>query len=775
MLKSDGLKSDEVISDSVMSDSAEPAQKLRVLISAEACNPEWASVPLEGWSHAMALMRLTQSHLVTQIRNQGALERAGLVLGKDFSVIDSERLAKPIYKLATWLRGAEGKGWTVVTALSSLIYPYYEWLMWRAWGKAIRAHQFDVVYRITPLSPTAPSLLAQRCARAGVPFVLGPLNGGIPWPRAFDAARRAENEWLSYVRACYKWLPSYRATRDFAAAIIVGSQDTLKLEPQRYHAKCIYIPENGIDLARFTFRRLHTCAVPLRLVFVGRLVPYKGADMLIEAAAPLLRTGQVHLTIIGDGPQRYILEKLILNLGLSTYVEMAGWVPHHTLQDLLITMDLLAFPSIREFGGAVVLEAMALGLVPAVVNYGGPSELVTPETGFLIPMASRNEIIERFKCLFAQLVQQPALIESRSALAYARARDLFSWDAKASQVVQVLKWVAGQGSKPDFQPTHAAEKAIKKKQSPSLTGLFVSISQAALSIHPEPGLIGFKRRARLWIAALIHLSALIHFFDRISALTFQRIALNEVDVIGMSEWPYINNTWTVKERLDKKAMHYEIIAKHYPVLLNFVSVLPALFLDLSSYSEGFRLVFDRPDWFKREGEMVLNIFKGEIRVSSAAFTFGYEADMMIVYIGAMQGMAPSISSEERSLIYKKMTHDFYGLSSRSLLLSALQMIVSCLKFSCLLGVSEEHRHHRHPFFGPFDRRLSVTDYDQQWIEFDGVLDEINGFYKIPTHYHQKSAKDIPVRKRALYERRYQLLKQLDLAVARRLGVCTDAN
>jgi uncharacterized protein VirK/YbjX/glycosyltransferase involved in cell wall biosynthesis len=758
----------------VMSDSVKSERKLRVLIIAEACNPEWVSVPLEGWSHAIAVMRLTAGHLVTQVRNQGALQRAGLVLGQDFSVIDSERVAKPMYQLATWLRGGEGKGWTVVTALSSFAYPYFEWLLWRAWGRAIGDHQFDVVYRITPLSPTAPSLLSKRCARAGVPFVLGPLNGGVPWPHEFDAARRDENEWLSYLRAFYKLLPGYRSTRDYAAAIIVGSQDTLALEPQRYHHKCIYIPENGIDLARFTLRRLRTCAVPLRLVFVGRLVPYKGADMLLEAAAALIRAGRIHLTIIGEGPQRPLLEKMILDLGISNRVELTGWVSHRGLQELLVTRDLLVLPSIREFGGAVVLEAMALGLVPAVVNYGGPGELVTADTGFLISMASRTVIIEQFKDLFDQLAGQPEQIESRSARAYSRARQLFSWDAKAAQVLQVLQWVTSQGPKPDFHQSLGVAEASKINHSVGLLSLLPMIKQAARSIHPESSLSGFKRRMILWGAALAHRSALLQFFQRISVLDLPPLFINQIDVIGMCEWPYINNTWTVEQRLDKKARHYEILKKNYPVLLGIVSESPALLLDLSSFSEGLRLVLDRPEWFKREGELVLNIFKHEVRVSSIAFTFGREAGMTIVYMGAVQGMAHSIASDERTQIYKKITQDFYGLSARSLLLSSLQMIARRLAFSCLLGVSEAHRHHRHPFFGPFDRQQLVTDYDQQWIEFNGVQDTITGFYQIPVQYHQKSAEHIPSRKRAAYERRYQLLNKLDLDLAARIGVLIHA-
>jgi hypothetical protein len=83
----------------------------------------------------------------------------------------------------------------------------------------LRAGEFSLVHRLTPLSPTLPSLLASRCKEIGVPFVWGPINGGVPWPAAFDRERRREREWLSYVRGAYRYLPGYRAsTRRCAAA-----------------------------------------------------------------------------------------------------------------------------------------------------------------------------------------------------------------------------------------------------------------------------------------------------------------------------------------------------------------------------------------------------------------------------------------------------------------------------------------------------------------------------------------------------------------------------
>jgi hypothetical protein len=61
-----------------------------VLLIAEAANPEWISVPLVGWSHARAIAALTDAHLVTQVRNEAAIRRAGLS-DDQFTAIDSRR------------------------------------------------------------------------------------------------------------------------------------------------------------------------------------------------------------------------------------------------------------------------------------------------------------------------------------------------------------------------------------------------------------------------------------------------------------------------------------------------------------------------------------------------------------------------------------------------------------------------------------------------------------------------------------------------------------
>jgi glycosyltransferase involved in cell wall biosynthesis len=416
---------------------SEKFKRLRVLIIAEAANPEWVSVPLVGWSLSTALSRVTEAHIVTQVRNRDAFVRAGLTEGADFTAIDTELIERPLWKLAHWLRGGSGAAWTLQTAISSLSYPFFERGVWAKFGDSISNGQFDVVHRVTPLTPTASSSLATRCARAGVPFVLGPLNGGVPWPKAFDGARRKEKEWLSYVRSAYKALPGRRRTLADASAIMVGSRHTLSEIPERHQSKCHYVPENGIDPSRFSRRTRPYSGGPLRLCFVGRLVPYKGPDMLLEAAAPLLREGLVYLDLVGDGPLMEQLKTYVQAEHLEANVTLHGWVAHQSVQDVLCNSHLLTFPSVREFGGGVVLEAMALGVVPLVVDYAGPGELVDDEVGFKVPLSDRNGIVHAFRSRLQSLCADPAALPALSIKCSDRVARQFTWDAKADVILKV--------------------------------------------------------------------------------------------------------------------------------------------------------------------------------------------------------------------------------------------------------------------------------------------------------------------------------------------------
>ena len=85
-------------------------------------------------------------------------------------------------------------------------------------------------------------------------------------------------------------------------------------------------------------------------------------------------------------------------------------------------------------------KAMAVGVVPLVVNYAGPSELVTQKTGFLVDIGAPEKIVRQFRAVLNDLVEHPQKIDQRSAAALARAHRHFTWDAKAARIREIYDW-----------------------------------------------------------------------------------------------------------------------------------------------------------------------------------------------------------------------------------------------------------------------------------------------------------------------------------------------
>ncbi len=132
-------------------------------------------------------------------------------------------------------------------AVTALGYPFsvaFEWRAWRQFRRRIFAGEFDVVLRLVPMTPSLPSPFAFFLRKGPIPFVLGPLNGGLPWPPGFVQLEN-QREWVSNLRNLYRYLPFARSTYRYAAAIIAASSQTYS-EFATYRDKLFFVPEPGI-------------------------------------------------------------------------------------------------------------------------------------------------------------------------------------------------------------------------------------------------------------------------------------------------------------------------------------------------------------------------------------------------------------------------------------------------------------------------------------------------------------------------------------------------
>jgi len=423
---------------------------LRILLLAPGSDPDGITGPLIGYSHGEALARLHAVTLVIRRQNEEALRRRQT----PFRAIEAVNLPW-LDRIYAWcFRRIFRNNYRsqVLTAFNYLFCLAFEWGAWRQTRSRIRAGEFDVVLRLLPISAVMPSLFAFFLRRGPIPFVIGPINGGLPWPSGFSQAEK-QKEWISGLRNFYRFMPFARSTYRNAAAILAASSHTYD-EFASYRDKLFFIPgENGINPGLYTdASRNSPRGDKLELIFVGALVPYKACDLALRAAASLLQTGRARFTIVGDGPERGNLEQLSRSLGIEKVVSFCGMLRHSEIIERLGATDVLVFPSVHEFGGAVVFEALALGAVPVVVNFGGPGDIVHTEVGFKVPLTNEEDVVLQIERVLMKLARDPGLVDRMRQRGMRYAQECLSWDAKAKIVTEILTWVVGQGPKPDLLP-----------------------------------------------------------------------------------------------------------------------------------------------------------------------------------------------------------------------------------------------------------------------------------------------------------------------------------
>ena len=339
--------------------------------------------------------------------------------------------------------------------LMAFLIPYYiayEFVIWFRLRSQIKAGKFALVHRLNPMSPVLASPLSWLMRNLATPFSLGPLNGGLPWPQGYTNADR-EKEWIRFLRWLYVYLPFSQSTFTKSRAVIVGSSyNYLTASRQVVRNKLFFVHENGIPEKDVVAERRYDDMPPVRVCFLGRLVPYKNCNIVIKSAAALIREKKILLEIIGDGWDRPNLEALTRELGLEKDVIFHGSVPHPKAMEILARSHIMAFPSIRELGGNVVMEAMARGVVPIIVRYGGPSDQVDEECGIALALKNESDTVEDLKQALETLVRNPDRIRKLGEAARVKAESTFTWEKKTEVLVNVMNHAMGTAPRPTLVP-----------------------------------------------------------------------------------------------------------------------------------------------------------------------------------------------------------------------------------------------------------------------------------------------------------------------------------
>lgn len=424
-------------------------EKIKVLFVASDFNPEWHSLPALIAEYYSVLSEQVDITLVTQIRNHEHL-RDWLPSSAKVHYIDSEKIARPLYQFTRYVTRDPDKAMTLQVALRYPSYLYFEYCVWRTFKHALLNGDYDIVHRASPMSPTLPSLIAKH---SPVPFVIGPVLGGLPWPKVFKHEMRREREWMNYFRRLHHLMPYYRSTYRNASAIMAGYRHTVEDVPDGNEDRIVEFSEGGIHIDDFPQESTKNTdpEAPATILFVGRLVPFKQPEILIRCVqrSEIL---QRHKTIlVGGGPELKRLKKIVAKAGLSHCIELTGPLPTDEVRTLMNQATVFGFPSIREQGGGVVTMASMSYTPSVVVDYGGPSWRVPDKCGLKIPVGTQEQIIEGFTLALEKLVNDKAGAKQLGINARTFTEKYYSWTWKTKITVSIYRWVLGlDKNKPDF-------------------------------------------------------------------------------------------------------------------------------------------------------------------------------------------------------------------------------------------------------------------------------------------------------------------------------------
>ena len=408
-------------------------RRLRVLVSAYACEPDRGSDPGVGWNQVLQIARFNEVWVITRKSNRAAIERENSLPANIHWIY----FDLPFF-LRFWKKGQRGV---------HLYYYIWQVLIYSVARRLHRRICFDLAHHVTFVSYWAPSLLCLL----PVPFVWGPVGGADGTPKAFLRGFSLRGRMYERLRRAAILLgecdPLVRLTARRARLTLAMTRETEKRLARLGCRDVLPLGESGLgdgelrELFSLPLRE----GVGFRLVSVGRLLHLKGYHLSLRAFALLKgRFPESTYWLIGGGPELRRLKVLALQLGIAKTVRFLGKIPRRQVLEKLAECDALVHPSLHDSGGWVCLESMAAGRPVICMALGGPAMQVSAETGIKVFAGTSEQVVRDLANAMERLAADGTLLAHMAEAARKRVAEVFSWKAKGERMQVLYTRVLGE-------------------------------------------------------------------------------------------------------------------------------------------------------------------------------------------------------------------------------------------------------------------------------------------------------------------------------------------
>ena len=442
----------------------------KIFVSAYACEPGLGSEIGVGWHWVLEMSRYFELWVLTRESNRKSIEpwiaEHTEYAGIHFVYYDLPQWAR------RWKRGMRGV---------RIYYMLWQWLTNGVVRRVMMENGIDTYHLLTygnAMWPASRYGMKQR-------FVWGPVSAGVSLPKFLTKHFSWKSRMKEVAQRWMRWLlplnVGFRRRCKNADLILCKTDDTIQCVPRKWRDKCVQMTDVAVEM-----RDAENYQTPKRYdetkinyVAAGTLVGWRTMDVLLESwkrmgeitdyrlqitdSVPSTGSGTVStssgtesgdgqrtmdnssfliphsslLTIVGDGPERGRLERLVDELGVRDSVRFVGQVDMETYYSYIAQADVVVNPCFREGAVTVSFDSMAMGKPLVCFDTGGYTHYFKPEYSRVIKgVKSRAEAVERLSEAMVELADKELI--ARMGAEAKRNSGLYDWEHKGEMIHKII-------------------------------------------------------------------------------------------------------------------------------------------------------------------------------------------------------------------------------------------------------------------------------------------------------------------------------------------------
>lgn len=406
-------------------------RRLKVLLSAYACEPGMTSEPGVGWNWALQMARYHDVWVLTRQTNREVIE-------KELSKMQVEGLHFVYYDLPYWLRFWKKK--------ERGLYLYYSLWQLGTLFVALRLYReirFDLAHYITMGSVMVPTFFSFLRTR----IILGPIGGGgrvpLKFLREFSLKGKINEIIRHIVQFLYRFNPLLLLIFRKADKILLRDKETLEMVPEKLRKKCFFFCETGVPAQLLHYHTDKKHKNGLTIVTVGRFLHWKISVLTLKILQRFKeKYGKpFRVFIVGDGNEKKNLIHYCQKNNIKENIIFTGQVQREKVFEILSESDIYISTSFKEGGSWALFEAITMELPVISLKAGGSDLLICDGCGIKINIKNPAKVIEDFSDALVKLAENPSIRLEMAKKAKSHLLKYYTWEELGRRMNRIYEEV----------------------------------------------------------------------------------------------------------------------------------------------------------------------------------------------------------------------------------------------------------------------------------------------------------------------------------------------